>query len=159
MLLTPLARENTGLYLSQQFVESVQLPFSATAIYAIIADVERYPEFLPFWVEVTTLEKNGNHTAVDQLIGLFPLQFVLESTVKFTPNVKLEISAHGGPFASLSVDWRFLSIAEQLTEVSLEVQYRLQRSLIYFPFEQVLKVTPQTLLSLFVRRIRRLLQA
>jgi coenzyme Q-binding protein COQ10 len=32
-----------------EFCDAIELPFSCQQLFELVADIERYPEFLPYW--------------------------------------------------------------------------------------------------------------
>lgn len=53
-----------------RYEQSVELPYSPGEVFDLVADIERYPEFLPEYREVRIRAREGERLLVDQVIGL-----------------------------------------------------------------------------------------
>ena len=49
------------------YTYTATLPYPAEALFDLVADVERYPEFLPFWVAVRIRRRQGKVLWVDTI--------------------------------------------------------------------------------------------
>lgn len=99
-----------------------ELPYRPDQMFDLVADVERYPEFVPGYREVRIQGRNGNHLTVEQRVEMGP------RTVRFTSVATLERPEHlhirstDSPFSELEVDWRFLGTDEG-TRVAFRAGY------------------------------------
>ena len=57
-----------GLMLTQRC--RCTLPYSPEQLFDLAADVERYPEFLPWWVAARVRKREGNVYYTDQIIAI-----------------------------------------------------------------------------------------
>jgi coenzyme Q-binding protein COQ10 len=93
------------------------LPYTAEQMYAVVADVERYPEFLP-WCEklvVRSREKEGEieFVTAEMAIGYQALKERYVSRVRLDPNARIIEARHvEGPFKRLDTRWRFVPLAK-----------------------------------------------
>jgi coenzyme Q-binding protein COQ10 len=93
------------------------LPYSAEEMFAIVADIERYPEFVPGCVALRILdrEKVGvvEKLAAEMRVSVQALREKYTSLVALDPNART-IEAHHieGPFHHLDTIWRFVPRAE-----------------------------------------------
>ena len=60
-----------------EFSDAVDLPYSRRQLFELVADVERYPEFLPHWHSVRVLRSEGNRLYVAQRLQavIVPVEF------------------------------------------------------------------------------------
>lgn len=105
------------------------LPYSAEQLFALVASVERYPEFLPGWHAARVLRREGNALLVEQLVGprIKPWRFV--STVRFDRPKSLAIASIDGPFRRLEIRWAFVALPGGGCRVNLEAAYALRPTL------------------------------
>lgn len=106
------------------------LPFSPQQMFDLVADVARYPEFLPWCTAARVRRKEGPNVEVDELaIGFGPLheKFVSRVTRKTDDPEGLRIETVGteGPFKALLSHWLFKPHPDG-TEIvfSLEFEFR-----------------------------------
>lgn len=81
----------------------------AGALFAIIADVERYPEFVPGCLSARILERRPGQLIVDNVYGFGPLRSRFHSLAELDPPNALTISSRDGPWRNFVVQWRFRS--------------------------------------------------
>lgn len=109
------------------------LPYPADVLYAVAADVERYPEFLPWCSALTVLarEKNARGEAMDAEMrvgfGAFSGSYV--SRVVLDPAARtIEVTQARGPFRHLENRWRFTPTGEG-TKVDFLVAFEFRNPL------------------------------
>ena len=88
------------------------VPFPADLMYAVVADVERYPEFLP-WVAALRVksrrEEEGREIVIAEMaVGYRTLRERYTSRVTLDPAARvIDVVAIEGPFHCLENHWRF----------------------------------------------------
>lgn len=102
---------------------------SASDMFALVADVERYPEFVPLCSALHIREGRTNQNGVDILIADMTVSYkLLEET--FTSRVTLDRTHHkvdveyvDGPFRHLVNRWRFKEVSPTSCDVDFYVSY------------------------------------
>src|SRR5690242_13815037 len=93
--------------------ETRVLPYTADQMYAVVADVSRYPEFLP-WCEKLVVKERKQQDGLeiviaDMFIAYPPLREHYVSRVQLDPKKHTIEAAHvRGPFQKLDTRWRFV---------------------------------------------------
>ncbi len=99
------------------FTTERRVPFTAAQMYALVADVERYPEFLPLCTGLTVTSRSTVGTD-ETLIAKMSVGY---KSIKenFTTNVTLHPAQHriearylDGPFRHLENRWRFIDVGD-----------------------------------------------
>ena len=90
-----------------------RVPFTPQQMYALVADVERYPEFLPLCASLTVKERSveaGHPLIIASMeIGYQGLRERFTSRVVLFPDEPaVAVSYLDGPFHHLENRWRFL---------------------------------------------------
>lgn len=88
------------------------VPYAADLMYRVVADVERYPDFLPWVVSLRVLEreKKGDKDILiaEMLVGFRALRERYTSRVICDPAARtIDVSQTQGVFKHLRNDWRF----------------------------------------------------
>jgi coenzyme Q-binding protein COQ10 len=83
------------------------LPYSPEQVYKLVADVERYPEFLPWCVACRKTRTYENGFDADLAIGFKMVREKFSSRVVLHPIDKVEVVYKDGPFKHLSNSWSF----------------------------------------------------
>ena len=83
------------------------LPYTPEQVYQLVADVERYPEFLPWCVACRKTQTHENGFDADLAIGFKMVREKFSSRVVLNPIDKVEVVYKDGPFKHLSNSWSF----------------------------------------------------
>ncbi len=106
------------------------LPYSCEQLFDLAADVERYPEYLPGWVDVRILERTDKHLRVEQKLGLKIFRRPFVTTAVLDRPQKVSIRSDDGPFRFLQIEWCFEPARPGYCKVSLDFNYRLRNGLL-----------------------------
>ena len=92
--------------------ESRILPYTADLMYAVVADVEKYPEFLPWCVALRILSKervkDRDVLRAEMLVGFGALRERYTSRVVLDATARtVDVTQTDGPFRQLDSHWRF----------------------------------------------------
>ncbi len=92
--------------------ETRALPYSARQMYDLVADVERYPEFIPWTIatRVRSVEPVDDHAVMhaDMVVGfkMFREKF-LSRVMLWEEELRIDTEYVDGPFKHLISNWRF----------------------------------------------------
>ena len=120
--------------------ETRLLPHTPEQVYALVADVERYQEFLP-WCIACRISKRESPTSftADLVVGFKMAREKFTSRVTLKPIDEITVSYLSGPFEHLTNEWKFAA-AEGGTAVhfylSFEFKSKLLQALIGVLFEE-----------------------
>lgn len=87
--------------------ENRQLPYTPRQMFDLVADVERYPEFLPWIVALRVQERNAQNIIADMIVRFGILRETFTSHVSLTPYRHIQVQYLNGPLRSLNTDWFF----------------------------------------------------
>ena len=83
------------------------LPYTPEQMYALIADIERYPEFLPWCTAARIRERRADFICADLVIGFKMFRERFTSNVKLSPPGRIDVTYAEGPFRYLNNYWIF----------------------------------------------------
>lgn len=106
-----------------EYSYEADFPYPAEALFDLVADVERYPEFLPFWAAARIRRRAGNVLFVDQLVRLSFLRWRFSTEAELDRPRRLRITSSQAPFRRLEIVWRFDPLAPRACRVRLEASY------------------------------------
>ncbi|MFN3618792.1 type II toxin-antitoxin system RatA family toxin [Sphingorhabdus sp.] len=90
--------------------ERRNLPHSAEQMYDLVADVSRYPEFLP-WVSAIRIRKDADDEMLaDMIVGFKSLRETFSSRVVKSPKTSIIVDYLDGPMKHLHNAWKFEDI-------------------------------------------------
>lgn len=83
------------------------LPYTPEQMYALVADIERYPEFLPWCVAARIRERRADFVSADLVIGFKMFRERFTSNVELNPPGRIDVTYAEGPFRYLNNHWSF----------------------------------------------------
>jgi ribosome-associated toxin RatA of RatAB toxin-antitoxin module len=134
---------------------SALTPHSPAQMFALVEDIERYPEFLPWVSRAELLERRDN-----EVIGRLEMHRA-GVTEKFTtrnvldPPREITLQLVSGPFRTLEGRWTFENIADRGTRVSLFVRFEFSNSVLALLLTRSFERNCTDLLNAFVARARK----
>jgi coenzyme Q-binding protein COQ10 len=90
-----------------QHQEKRTLPFRPEQLFDLVADIERYPEFLPWCVAARVKERRADFIDADLVIGFKVFRERFTSHVKLDPPGRIDVTYTEGPFRYLNNHWTF----------------------------------------------------
>ncbi len=124
------------------------MPYSAEEMYALIADVPAYPEFLP-WCAAARIRgrrqtEEGEVVDADLVISFKLFRERFGSRVVLRPEKReIDVSYLDGPFRYLDNHWRFTPVSETSCEVDFFVDFefksRTLQALIGLVFDEAMR--------------------
>lgn len=112
--------------------ENRVLPFSAEQMYALVLDVAKYPEFLPWCVATRVKSKDASdigQMVADMAVGFKLVKERYTSRITFDAPHHIHVTDIGGPFKRLETDWRFRSHADGC-EVDFNIDFAFSSALL-----------------------------
>ncbi|WP_037501430.1 type II toxin-antitoxin system RatA family toxin [Sphingomonas jaspsi] len=103
--------------------ETKHLPYSPEQLFALVADVARYDEFLP-WVTAVRIRSDSEHEMIADLIvgfNAFKERFTSRVTKQFPSRICVDYIE--GPLKYLKNEWRFDPAPDGGTEVFFSVDF------------------------------------
>jgi coenzyme Q-binding protein COQ10 len=92
--------------------ESRILPHTPAEVFDLVADVERYPEFLPWVIGARILRRAGNTFDAEVLVGFKMIRERYTSHVVLERPERIEVRYTHGPFRHLINRWQFAPVPE-----------------------------------------------
>ena len=83
------------------------LPYAPEQLYGLVADVERYPEFLPWCRAARVTRREENVVYADLIIGFKVFRERFTSKVTLDPPAAIGMQYVKGPMRHLNNQWRF----------------------------------------------------
>jgi Oligoketide cyclase/lipid transport protein len=109
--------------------ETRRLPWSAAQMFDLVADVARYPEFLP-WVIATRVRSDGESEMVaDMLVGFSALREKFTSRVEKRRPDEIRVHYVDGPLRDLDNRWLFRPASEDACEIEFSVEFTFRNAL------------------------------
>lgn len=98
-------------------------------MYALVADVGRYAEFLPWVVAMRIRSDAPTETIADMIVGFKGLRESFSSRVLKTPEEAISVDYLDGPMRHLHNEWRFSPLETGGSRVDFMVDFAFRSSL------------------------------
>jgi coenzyme Q-binding protein COQ10 len=102
---------------------------SAADMFDLVADVDRYPEFVPLCRDLKVRQRNSQEQGVDVVIADMTVAYKLvretfrSRVVLDRPNLQILVEYLEGPFSHLENRWTFRPAGEATCEVEFFIDY------------------------------------
>tara|TARA_R110000787_G_scaffold200560_5_gene311514 strand:+ start:175 stop:618 length:444 start_codon:yes stop_codon:yes gene_type:complete len=140
--------------------ETRTLPYSAQQMYDLVADVARYPEFLPWTAaaRIKSLEDQGDHSVMDAdlVISFKVFRERFTSRVVLWPEaMKIDTEYLDGPFKYMKSNWAFADV-EGGCEVQFFVDFEFRNAILQKIIGVVFNEAMQRVVKAFEKRAQAL---
>lgn len=112
-----------------QRVERV-LPYTSEPLFDLAADVESYPELLPWWIEAHVTRRETDRYWTDQTIAFGPLRARFSSMTVLCRPERIDVTSRDPPFRLFDLSWTFEPERERATRVNLTARFDLRSALL-----------------------------
>jgi ribosome-associated toxin RatA of RatAB toxin-antitoxin module len=127
---------------------------SPARMYALINDIERYPEFVP-WCTAARVESRSDSEVVASLtIKRGPLRAEFTTRNLLEPGERVLMQFVSGPFRVLEGLWTLTPLGELGCRVELEMRFEFANRIAGTLFEPLFEDTAASLVDAFVKRAR-----
>jgi ribosome-associated toxin RatA of RatAB toxin-antitoxin module len=136
--------------------KSVLVEYPAAQMYALVADVPRYPEFLPWCGDAQILNRNGDivHAAISIDFRGIRQKFSTENRQRESELIEMKL-LHG-PFRELDGSWRFKALGEQACRIDFRLHYEFSSKILEKLVGPVFHYIANSLVEAFVNRAAQL---
>jgi len=119
--------------------EKKYLPYRPEQLFDLVADVEKYGDFLPWCIACRVTRRDGNVIEADLIIGYKMFREKFKSRVVLDRPDHIRVDYLSGPLKSLSNEWRFIPEGQGTTidfYVDFEFQNPMLQSLVTMFFDK-----------------------
>ncbi|MDA1132694.1 MAG: type II toxin-antitoxin system RatA family toxin [Proteobacteria bacterium] len=127
------------------------LPYSPEQVFDLVADVEDYPNFLPWCIALRVTDKRDNEIRADMVVGFRMLREKFTSKVVLTPKTQIDVAYLDGPFKYLTNRWRFLP-ADGGCEIDFFIDFEFRSRLLRKVMEPLFHEAVRRMVRAFERR-------
>ncbi len=132
--------------------KSALVPYSARTLYEIVADVESYPEFLPWCKAARLLSRNDEELCGEIVVSKAGVTRAFATCNRLFPWHRMEIRLKEGPFRKLEGAWEFTELRENACKVSLRLEFEFSSGLMDKAFGVVFGQIANSLVDAFCKR-------
>jgi ribosome-associated toxin RatA of RatAB toxin-antitoxin module len=126
-------------------------------MFAIINDVEHYPQFVPGCSHARVLERTAEHVHAELTVGTGLMKTTFSTRNRLHPPDRIEMQLESGPLKSLGGRWTLTPIASDAVtgcRVELDLAFEPHGSLAAMALGPVVERLASSLVQAFVDRAR-----
>ena len=138
--------------------KSVLIWYSPEEMYALVTDVERYPEFLPWCDHGKVVEQDANGMVAEMGITFSGIRQVFTTRNEHVPGRSVSLRLVNGPFSRLDGGWHFTPIGDgtqRACRVELRLDYGFDNKALAAVVGPVFDKIAASLVDAFVKRAER----
>lgn len=137
--------------------EKRKLPYTPDQLFQLVADVERYPQFLPWCVAARIRKREGDVFFADLVIGFKMIRERYTSRVHLKPDEnRIDVTYAEGPFHYLNNHWLFVPEADGGTTIDFFVDFEFKSKLLQKVIGALFNEAVRLMVSSFEKRARQL---
>lgn len=136
--------------------ERRELPYSPEQMFALVADVGRYPEFLPWCLAARIRKRETNVVHADLVIGYKFFREGFTSRVTLVPHERIDVEYIEGPFRYLNNHWRFLPSGQGHCTIDFYIDFEFRSRIFQRAVSPLFNEAVRFMVSAFEARARTL---
>ncbi|MEN3747769.1 type II toxin-antitoxin system RatA family toxin [Sphingomonas sp. HF-S3] len=136
--------------------ETRALPYSPEQMFELVADVARYPEFLPWVTAVRVRSQSETEMVADLIVGFKGLRESFASRVTKERPGHIRVDYVDGPLKYLNNDWTFRPDGKDGTLVDFSVDFAFKNRVFEMLAGQVFDRAVRKMVNAFEERAARL---
>ncbi len=125
-------------------------------VYALINDIESYPEFVPGCKSARVEARSDREILATLGVGRGPLQTEFTTRNELEPQHRIYMRLVRGPFRMLEGEWRLTPVEPGGCRIDLYVRFAFSNPISGVVFEPLFQETVSSLVDAFVERAREL---
>lgn len=135
---------------------SALTPYSPAQMFALVEDIERYPEFLPWVARSKLLKRNASEVVGELEMQRAGVRESFTTRNVLNPPHEITLNLVSGPFRSLNGRWTFDNISDRGTRVSLLVQFEFANPVLSLLLSRSFEKNCTEMINAFLARARTL---
>lgn len=135
------------------YTERKLVHYAPKQLFDLVADVAKYPAFLPWCAGARIRSHVGNELVADLTIGFGPFRESFTSRVQLNRPTEIQVRYEDGPFRYLNNNWRF-SADPRGCKVAFFVEFEFRSRLLQAAIGVVFNEAVRRMVNAFLRRAR-----
>jgi len=132
------------------------LPYDRASVYDVVADIERYPEFVPACRRARILHRDGSRLRVEQEVGLSEWRWRFRTLADLERPERIRIQTDEKPFHHFHQLWQFEDRSAGGCRLVVDVDYRLRSGLAQRLLSRLFDEALRKSVAAFERRVLQL---
>lgn len=136
----------------KRIVRSAIVEHSADALFALVDDVEAYPDFLPWCLASKVLAREPGRTLATITVGIKGIRQSFTTDNANRPGESIDMRLVEGPFRHFAASWRFYPLGEHAARIEFRLEYQFSSRLLAKALDPLFSHIADTMVGSFSRR-------
>ena len=136
----------------REIARSALIAQTPATVYALVADVPSYPQFVPGCSAAAIIERNEDSLLARLQVHKGPRTTHFTTRNRYTPNERIHMELVEGPMSTLQGAWTFTPVGEQGCRIDLRLQYEFANAFKAAIFEPLIDGIAGSMVEAFVAR-------
>jgi ribosome-associated toxin RatA of RatAB toxin-antitoxin module len=132
--------------------KSALVPYSPGEMFALVDDIERYPEFLPWCSAARVLARGDDEVRARLSLSKSGVDKSFTTRNRNQKNKMIEMRLEEGPFRHLQGYWRFDALGGEGCKVSLDMEFEFSSRVLGLVIGPVFNQVANSLVDSFQKR-------
>lgn len=130
------------------------MPYSPYQMFKLVADVEKYPEFMPWCSDskVHSHHERGMQASITMKFSGLEKQFTTCNT--HTKPTRIDLELVSGPFSQLTGYWEFQALPKKMCRVLVVMEYKFTSHFLEVLIGPAFKLIANSLIGSFTARAK-----
>ena len=137
----------------KRIIRSAIVEHAAGQMFALVDDIESYPQFLPWCVAAAVQDRTAEGVTATLSIGLRGLRTSFTTRNENRPGEAIDMRLVQGPFRRFAAAWRFKPLSGEASGIEFSLEYELSGPLARM-LSPLLEHIADTMVDAFTRRAR-----
>jgi ribosome-associated toxin RatA of RatAB toxin-antitoxin module len=138
----------------RQVDRTALVPYTPEQMFALVADIERYPEFVPSVVGAKVLQKDERGVIGQLEMERAGMREKFTTRNVFEPPVRMSLALVDGPFRLLDGLWTFDAVGDKGTKIRLTIRFEFANPLSAMLLSRSFEKSCADMVDAFVDRAR-----
>jgi ribosome-associated toxin RatA of RatAB toxin-antitoxin module len=136
----------------RRMTRSAIVEHSADAFYALVNDIEAYPEFLPWCAAAAMSERGAARTVATMTLQVKGMRYSLTTENQHEPGRSIRMQLVEGPFRQFSAEWRFTPLGKEACKAEFSLAYEFSSRLLARALDPIFARMADSTVHAFVGR-------
>jgi coenzyme Q-binding protein COQ10 len=138
------------------YTQRQHLQYAAPQLFDLVADVERYPEFMPWVIDAHVQQRKDHTILVGMTVGAGPLRKRFSTVAVLDRPHRIDISSHDPMFDRFGQRWTFEPARDGSTNVEYHVDFKFRSRVLQLLMGAAFADRAAATMAAFKRRAHRL---
>jgi ribosome-associated toxin RatA of RatAB toxin-antitoxin module len=121
-------------------------------LYALVEDIEAYPQFLPWCREARVRERSAGRTVATLTVGVRGVRYEFSTENSNLQSEAIDMRLLEGPFRHFEAHWRFHALGAHAARIEYSMTYQLASGLVARALAPIFDSIADTMVEAFKRR-------